>query len=75
MWVDPYENAQVVREQLSELLGRDAERGAWAIVDQVGLGPAMVTETPAAQELRSETIATFGPQDEDDSTTLDLLPK
>jgi hypothetical protein len=58
-WIDPYDDARNVEQKLSELLGRDAEQGTWAIVDQTGLGRLMMGEAPSIEELRDEAASTF----------------
>lgn len=50
-WLDPTVDSQTFREQLTELLGRTPEEGTWAVVDQVGLGSIMFSETFDAHEL------------------------
>ena len=50
-WLDLRRDPSVIRDQLAELLGRDAPAGAFAVIDQVGLGPRMAPETVSPDEL------------------------
>ncbi|HVE45142.1 MAG TPA: hypothetical protein VNA57_00140 [Acidimicrobiales bacterium] len=51
-WINPNDDPLHLKQQLSALLGRQPDRGTWAVVDQVGLGPVMVPETLDVEELR-----------------------
>ncbi len=73
IWIDPYEQPDVVCEQLTELLGHEPEPGTWAIVDQTGVGPLMMSEEVGTDELASE--ADNAAHHAVDSTTVELLPK
>ncbi len=50
-WLDPTADPETLRGQVQELLGREPVECSWAIVDQVGLGPVMVPETLAVDEV------------------------
>ncbi len=50
-WLDPDAEPEVLYEQVRELLGREPVEGAWAVIDQVGLGPLMVPETMGIDEV------------------------
>lgn len=50
-WLDPTAAPETLTRQVRELLGREPAAGGWAIVDQVGLGPVMVPETMAVDEV------------------------
>jgi hypothetical protein len=50
-WLDARAEQEVLHGELTELLGSEPEEGAWAIVDQVGLGELMAPETMTVPEL------------------------
>ncbi|HSH59422.1 MAG TPA: hypothetical protein VK988_07230, partial [Acidimicrobiales bacterium] len=50
-WLDPDVEPEVLYDQVRQLLGREPVEGAWAVIDQVGLGPLMVPETMAIDEV------------------------
>lgn len=52
-WIDPNDDPGLVSAQLAALIGRPPEAGSWAVVDQLGLGPVMMPETLAVEELRA----------------------
>ena len=74
-WFDPTLPADVLHEQLRRFVGREPTEGSLALVDQVGLGPLMMIETPVVHELQAEADATYGAQDAVDSTTPEPLPE
>jgi hypothetical protein len=47
-WIDPFGEQVDINEQLRQLVGDNPDQGRWAIVDQIGLGPAAAPETPEA---------------------------
>ncbi|MEA3078203.1 MAG: hypothetical protein QOF60_3111 [Actinomycetota bacterium] len=51
VWLKLQSPPDKLRQQLQELLGRTPESGTWAIIDQIGLGQAMVPETMSFTEL------------------------
>jgi hypothetical protein len=61
-WCNPWAPAEQVREQLTELLGHEPADDEWAIVDQVGLGPLMMSESPTVTRLADEALATYPEQ-------------
>lgn len=50
-WLDLGADQAVLHAELTELLGHEPEEGAWAVVDQVGLGKLMTPETMPAASL------------------------
>jgi len=50
-WLDVSAGKEALHDGLTELLGREPEEGAWAIVDQIGLGELMAPETMSIANL------------------------
>lgn len=50
-WLDVRDDHAALHAELTKLLGREPEEGAWAIVDQIGLGELMAPETMSIANL------------------------
>ncbi len=50
-WLDVGAGRDQLHAELTELLGRPPEAGSWAIIDQVGLGELMASETMSITNL------------------------
>jgi hypothetical protein len=74
-WFDPTLPVDILSEQLRRFVGAELTEGRIAVVDQIGLGPLMMSEKPVVDELQAEADATFRAQDAVDSTTLEPLPE
>lgn len=57
-WIDPREPEPVLRDQLVATLGGQVvQRRAWAVIDQINVGEAMLPEAPSLADLRWQVIA------------------